>query len=85
MGTVSRTLPDINGPGYFDMDASLFKHFPIRERLKLQFRAEVFNLTNTPSFDVPGRTLGSSTFGVVTSTLSPVHTREMQLALQLMF
>ncbi len=85
LGTVSRTLPDINGPSFFDLDASLFKFFPIREHMKLQFRAEVFNLTNTPSFDVPGRTFGSSTFGVVTSTLSPVHTREMQLALQLIF
>ena len=48
-------------------------------------RFDFFNLTNTPSLDVPGRTLGSSTFGVVTSTMSPVHTREMQLALQLVF
>jgi hypothetical protein len=85
MGTASRTLPDINGPSFFDLDASVFKYFPIKERMKLQFRAEVFNLTNTPSFDVPGRTLGSSTFGVVTSTLTPAHTREMQLALQLLF
>jgi hypothetical protein len=85
MGNNSRTLSNINGPSYFNLDASIFKHFPIKERFKLQFRAEVFNLTNTPSFDVPGRTLGSSTFGVVTSTMSPAHTREMQLALQLMF
>jgi hypothetical protein len=85
MGSVARTLPDINGPSFFDLDASIFKYFPIKERMKLQFRAETFNLTNTPSFDVPGRTLGSSTFGVVTATLTPVHAREMQLALQLLF
>jgi hypothetical protein len=57
----------------------------VQEKKRLQFRAEVFNLTNTPSFDVPGRTLGSSTFGVVTATTSPTHVREMQLALQLLF
>ncbi len=85
MGNVGRVLDGINGPSYFNLDSSLFKVFPIRERVKLQFRAEVFNLTNTPSFDVPGRAIGSSTFGVVTSTMAPVHTREMQLALQLMF
>jgi hypothetical protein len=85
MGNVGRVLDGINGPSYFNLDSSLFKVFPIRERFKLQFRAEAFNLTNTPSFDVPGRTIGSSTFGVVTSTMAPAHTREMQLALQLMF
>src|SRR5207302_3606639 len=84
LGNVARTLNGINGPSFFDLDASLFKYFPIRERMRLQFRAEAFNLTNTPSFDVPGTSYGSSTFGVVTSTMSPVHTREMQLALQLM-
>lgn len=84
-GNVSRTLPDINGPSFFNMDASLFKSFPIKERFKLQFRAEAFNLTNTPSFDVPVGSLSSATFGYVTSTMTPAHTRELQFALRLSF
>ena len=84
-GNVSRTLPDINGPRFFDMDASLFKTFPLTERFKLQFRAEAFNLTNTPSFEPPGGSLNSATYGVVTSTMTPAHTREIQFALRLSF
>jgi hypothetical protein len=85
LGTAPRVIDGVNGPSYFDLDTSLFKYFPITEKMKLQFRAEAFNVTNTPSFDTPGRSLGSATFGVVTSTISPTHTREMQFALQLLF
>jgi hypothetical protein len=59
----------LTGPGFFDLDASLFKTIQIKERAKLEFRAEAFSLTNTPQFNNPGSTLGSSTFGYVTSTL----------------
>jgi carboxypeptidase family protein/TonB-dependent receptor-like protein len=41
------------GPSFHYFTFSLFKDFPIRERLKLQFRTEFFNLTNTPSFFIP--------------------------------
>jgi hypothetical protein len=63
----------------------LFKSFPIRERSSLQFRAESFNLTNTPTFDTPGRTFGSATFGVVTATAFNPQPRQMQFALKLVF
>src|SRR5262249_9167461 len=52
-GNVSRTLPDIHSDGLFNLDLSLFKNIPLRERWKLQFRAEAFNFTNTPTFDTP--------------------------------
>jgi hypothetical protein len=42
---------------------------------------------NTPTFDVPGRTLGSATFGVVTSTRSDnvSHPRYVQFAMRFIF
>ncbi len=44
----------MRGPGFFNLDASLFRDFPVTELLKLQFRAETFSLTNTPQFGNPG-------------------------------
>jgi hypothetical protein len=37
-----------NGPGFFDLDFSLFKNIAIRENWKIQLRGEAFNSTNTP-------------------------------------
>ena len=86
-GNVSRTLPNINGPRYFDVDASIFKDFKLRERYKFQFRAEAYNLTNTPSFSVPVASVTSATFGQVTSTSNggPLHYRELQLSMRFSF
>jgi hypothetical protein len=56
------------GPPQRRLDFSVFKEFPIRERFKLQFRTEVFNLTNTPNFAVPASTLGGAGFGTISST-----------------
>jgi hypothetical protein len=61
---------------------SLFKTFPIKERFKLQFRAEAFNIFNHPSFGNVDTSLGSGTFGQVTSALNP---RIMEFALRLTF
>jgi len=46
---VSRTIP-LRGPGMTNVDFSMFKTLDLSERFKAQFRAEVFNLTNTPQF-----------------------------------
>jgi hypothetical protein len=88
-GNVTRTLPDVNSDGLFNMDASVFKTFPLTEQVRLQFRTEFFNLTNSPTFDTPGRALGSATFGVVTATTGTTaltaKPREIQFALKLSF
>jgi outer membrane receptor protein involved in Fe transport len=44
----------LRGPGVVNADLSIFRTFPIAERFKLQFRAEAFNVTNTPHFNNPG-------------------------------
>jgi hypothetical protein len=44
------------GPHFNNLDASLFKQFAIEHVGQLEFRAEAFNLTNTPQFGQPGNT-----------------------------
>jgi hypothetical protein len=75
----------VREPGLVNFDESVFKSFPLRERLSLQFRAEIFNVTNTPFFGLPsalGLTFGSATFGKITVAGDP---RIVQLALKLIF
>ena len=42
------------GPGRFNWDFSLFRTFVVRERIRIEARAEAFNFTNTPKFGNPG-------------------------------
>jgi len=83
IGSASRNT--IYGPHYRHFDASIFKDFALTERAKLQARIESFNLTNTPNFSAPGATLGTSTYGVVTSTRTGSTPRQLQAALRLTF
>jgi len=71
IGTLGRN--QLVGPAYRDLDASLFKDFVFTEKVKGQFRAEAFNLTNTPAFANPNASLDGCSFtsNVVTSTCSP--------------
>jgi hypothetical protein len=81
-GNVSRTIP-LRGPGQANWDLSLFKNFPIVERVNAQFRAEALNAFNTPLFGPPNGAFGSPSFGVITyQQNSP---RQLQLALRISF
>jgi hypothetical protein len=75
----------VSGPGFKDLDLSIFKEIAVREGQRLQFRAEAFNLTNTPSFNLPSNTdfLDTANFGQSTSTRS--NAREIQFALKYYF
>ena len=57
------------GPRFFNIDASLFRRFPLKERLGLEFRADAFSVTNTPQFDLPTVDMTNSNFGHITSTI----------------
>ncbi|MCC6586398.1 MAG: carboxypeptidase regulatory-like domain-containing protein [Bryobacterales bacterium] len=75
----------VRAPGLVNFDFSVFKNIPIREEMKLQFRTEIFNATNTPFFGAPGSvglTVGTPTFGRVSSAGDP---RIIQLALKFVF
>jgi len=84
-GNVGRTLPDLHSDGMFNLDFSLFKKFRIGEGKHIEFRAEAFNLTNTPTFDTPDRNVVSQTFGTVLATAFNPKPREVQLALKFVF
>jgi len=56
-GTSGRNI--LRGPGVVNSDMAVFRTFPITERLKLQFRAEGFNITNTPHFNNPGASVSN--------------------------
>jgi hypothetical protein len=58
----------LRGPGATDFDASVFRDFQIWERLSMQFRAEGFNVTNTPHFAVPNSNVSSASFSNGTIT-----------------
>ena len=57
------------GPGRVNFDMSLFKDFPVRERLRVQFRAEAFNIFNTPQFGQPNASIGNAQAPVISSTV----------------
>lgn len=84
------------GFGAWQMDLAIRRDFPVYERLKLQFRAEAFNVFNHPDFGYINPIFGQNTFGQATGTLastlgivSPLYQmggpRSMQFALKLIF
>jgi hypothetical protein len=61
----------VEGPGMVNFDFAVYKIFRLTENVAGQFRAEFFNLANTPQFENPGGQLGSRNFGVITSAGPP--------------
>ena len=72
-----------HGPSFNNLDFSLFKNFPVHERVYLQFRAEAFNMLNHPNFGNNYVTLDwtNSNFGQINRSLG--DNRQIQLALKL--
>ena len=50
----------MRGPGVVNLDLSLFRSFKLNDRFNLQFRAEAFNVSNTPHFANPVSDVNSS-------------------------
>lgn len=69
LGTASRN--PVRGPGYRTFDLALLKRFAFRESANVEFRAEVFNLTNTPPLANPNGVLGNAAFGTIASAGDP--------------
>jgi Carboxypeptidase regulatory-like domain len=81
---------NLRGPGYSNLNLGVAKHFPIRENMQLEFRADAYNAFNHVNFNLPGVVGNVGTaditdptqFGVIT-TAAP--SRQMQFALRLDF
>ncbi len=61
----------VRGPGLQDADLMIGKTFRLTERLAFEFRAEVFNVSNTPPLNDPNGSFGSAAFGTITSAGNP--------------
>ena len=70
----------MRGPGRTNIDVSLFKEFGITEQVRLQFRAEFFNLPNHPQFDLPNSGSGTSVAGTISGTVGTP--RDIQFGLR---
>jgi hypothetical protein len=81
-GNVGRN--PIFGPGQFTVDVGLFKDFALTERIKLQFRAQAYNIANHPQFSPPDTNILDSNFGRITSTLLDTE-RQIEFAARVTF
>ncbi len=73
----------LRGPGVNVFDATLLREFPLHDTANLEFRWEVFNVTNTTEFGQPNNNFSSGSTGQITSLAG--DPRVMQLALRLSF
>lgn len=56
----------LRGPGLINVDMGLFRKFQVTEGVDVQFRAEAFNISNTPHFEPnPDANVSGSTFGLI--------------------
>jgi Carboxypeptidase regulatory-like domain len=74
----------LQGPPVKTMDAAIAKNWYFHERYSFQFRWEMFNAFNTPSFSNPGNTVGFGNFGQITS-IGAIPPRVMQAGLKFAF
>jgi hypothetical protein len=88
-GNAGRNL--VRGPGLWQADIGLSRHFPLREKLSMDFRAELFNVFNRAQYGDPQANLSSpATFGQITTAYNtgPTGTgtpREVQFSIKLLF
>ncbi|PYU74147.1 MAG: hypothetical protein DMG49_05105 [Acidobacteria bacterium] len=98
LSTLGGPPAQIPGPGFHRLDFSIFKDVSFNERMRLQFRTEMFNIFNHPNFNAPGfggngvvaiggsTDFTSKTFGEIGSTRDAPHDpRQIQFALKLYY
>jgi hypothetical protein len=83
-GSVPRRWTQMRSAGVAYADFAVLKNFRVGELFRIQFRAEFFNVTNSPQFARPKATFGSSGFSTVTGTAN-VGPRNVQFGLKIDF
>ena len=88
-GSLGRNV--LIGPGFKNVDFSVTKNTKLTEAVRMQFRAEFFDIFNHANFGQPGRVaqVGSSAFGLISGTRFPTgdsgSSRQVQFALKFLF
>ena len=93
MGTVGNERRNaLYGPTFRHLDMSFFKDFQVMESLKVQFRTEIFNVSNTPDYYInnnvnssPATQLGNGQFGQTLGTDPNYSPRQFQFVLKILF
>jgi hypothetical protein len=98
LAVLGGTSSQVSGPAISRLDLSLFKHFQLSDRFRLEFRSEFFNILNHPTFNAPGfggngviaipgsTDFLNSAFGQIGSTRFPFNDpRQIQFALKLYY
>lgn len=80
IGNAGRNI--LYGPGSVSMDAKIGKNWMLAERVRLEYRVEMFNFTNTPNFGTPNGTLNNAQVARITSAADP---RRVQMGLKFVF
>jgi hypothetical protein len=91
LGTIGNTQRNsLYGPHFRHVDLSIFKDFPVTEKVNIQFRVEAFNISNTPNFFIANNNsgnqeLGNAAFGTISATDPNYNPREIQFVLKVQF
>jgi hypothetical protein len=80
IGTSSRN--PVRGPSHRSLDLAVMRRMPLPAGKALEFRAEIFNVTNTPPLGAPNGVFGSAAFGSIISAGDP---RVVQMAVKVLF
>jgi len=83
--TNPRYFEGLTGPGYFSWDGTVSKSFPVRERFRLELRAEAYNVLNNLSLADPSTSVTDSLFGKTTRARYGTFGRQLQYSLRLHF
>lgn len=84
-GSIGNTARNqFTGPRWLNFDASLAKNLQVTERVYIEIRADVTNLTNTVSFGLPTTTVSSTIFGRINDTIAS-SSRKIQLGAKINF
>lgn len=84
IGNAPRFAPNLRADGTHHADVNLAKNFQVRERVRIQFRAEAYNITNTPQFSPPGLTVGAADYAQINGTRFSDR-RNIQFGLKVIF